>query len=143
MIWAHNGHVSTRGVSSFQPMGATLHKMLGDQMVVFGFAFNQGSFQAVERGKGLRDFTVLPAPPGSFDATLAAAGIPLLALDLRAATKSGPVGAWLSQPHQTRSIGAVYSEDTPQGFMMDLKAAESFDAILFVEKTTAARKNPR
>jgi hypothetical protein len=37
----------------------------------------------------------------------------------------------------------MYSEDTPQGFFMDLKAPVSFDAILFVEKTTAARKNPR
>lgn len=54
--------------------------MLGAQMVVFGFAFNQGSFQAIEQGKGLRDFTVPPAPAGNLDATFAAAGIPFFAL---------------------------------------------------------------
>jgi erythromycin esterase len=90
----------------------------------------------------LRDFTAPPAPAGSLDATLAAAGIPLFALDLRQAPKSGPVAAWLSAPHDTRSIGALYSEDTPYGYMASLTAPRCFDAVLFVEKTTAARKNP-
>ncbi len=31
-------------------MGAALRKTYGDQMVVFGFAFNRGSFQAVSTG---------------------------------------------------------------------------------------------
>lgn len=142
VLWAHNGHVSTGGFRGYEPMGASLRKMFGDQMVVFGFAFNQGSFQAISPGKGLQNFTVSPAPPGSLDATLAAAGVPLFALDLRTAPKSGPVAAWLSEPHKTRGIGAVYAEDSPRGYMSDLKALDNFDAILFVEKTTAARKNP-
>ncbi|MGH8248661.1 MAG: erythromycin esterase family protein, partial [Gammaproteobacteria bacterium] len=126
----------------YEPMGASLRKMFGDQMVVFGFAFNQGSFQAIRQGKGLQTFTVPPAPPASLDATLAATGIPLFALDLRKAPKSGPVAAWLIESHKTRSIGAVYAEDTPHGYMSDLKALDNFDALLFIEKTTAARKNP-
>jgi len=142
VLWAHNGHVTTASAGGFEPMGASLRKVYGDQMVVFGFAFNQGSFQAIEQGKGLRDFTVRPAPAGSFDATLAAAGIPLFALDLRDAPKSGPVAAWLSEPHKTRSIGAVYPEESAAQSLFALKAFQSFDAILFVEKTTAARKNP-
>ena len=142
VLWAHNGHVAAGGSPGYEPMGAALREMFGDQMVVFGFAFNQGSFQAIRPGNGLQDFTVPPAPAGSLDATLAATGIPLFALDLRQAPNSGPVAAWLSEPHRTRSIGAVYSEDSSSGYMALLTAPQSFDALLFVEKTTAARKNP-
>lgn len=141
VLWAHNGHVSTAGMATFEPMGVSLRKMFGDKMVVFGFAFNQGSFQAIERGKGLHDFNVALAPAGSLDATLAATGIPLFALDLRSAPKSGPVATWLSQPHKTRSIGALYSEESAAQFFWETNILKAFDVLLFVEKTTAARKN--
>jgi erythromycin esterase-like protein len=138
VLWAHNGHVQTADAS----MGGALRKMYGDRMVVFGFSFNQGSFQAISQGGGkLQDFTVPPAPAGSLDATLAASGIPLFALDLRAAPKTGPVAGWLQAPHSTRSIGAVYPEDSPYAYVVNQVAPERFDALLFVETTTAARKN--
>lgn len=138
VLWAHNGHVTRRG--SYASMGAALAKTYGPQMVVFGFAFHQGSFQAISQEKRiLKDFTVPPAPPDSFDATLASAGIPLLALDVRNAT--GPAAAWFGAAHDSRMIGALYYEDQPFALMQPLKAPESYDAILFVEKTSAARKN--
>ena len=142
VLWAHNGHVSTESIGGYGPMGKSLREMFGTQMVVFGFAFNQGSFQAIDQGKGLRDFTVPPSPAGSLDATFAAAGIPLFALDLRAAPKSGFVATWLSEPHETRSIGAVFSETLAAQSLADLTAPQCFDVMIFVEKTTAARKNP-
>jgi len=141
VLWAHNGHVGTGGNEGFHSMGSDLRKMFGAQMVVLGFAFNEGSFQAILSGKGLKDFTVPPAPPGSWDAALASANLPLFALDLRQAPKTGPVADWLAQPHKTRSIGALYPENQPFAQMYDMKALEAFDALLFVEKTTAARKN--
>jgi hypothetical protein len=141
VVWAHNGHVTTSAMGGFQPMGASLRSALGDRMVAFGFAFNQGSFQAVEQGKGLRSFTVGPSPEGSLDATLAAAGIPLFALDLRQVPASGPAADWLRQPHPAHSIGAVYSEGAAAQYLNRLDAIKSFDALLFVEKTTAARAN--
>jgi len=138
VLWAHNGHV---GVSNGS-MGAALRKMYGGQMVVFGYSFNQGSFQAISQERGaLRDFTVPPAPAGSLDATLAASGIPLFALDLRAAPKTGPVAEWLQTGHATRSIGAGYPENSPDTYLVRQVAPETYDALLFVEKTTAARKN--
>ena len=123
-------------------MGATLHKIFGDQMVVLGFAFDQGSFQSWEPGKNLRDFTVPAAPAGSLDATLAATGIPLFALDLRTAAKTGPVATWLHTAHATRSIGSQYSEDNAQQYWANLEIVSCFDVLLFVHTTTAARKNP-
>jgi erythromycin esterase-like protein len=142
VLWAHNGHVATEFGGGYKTMGSSLREMFADKMVVFGFAFNQGSFQAIERGKGLHDFTVSPAPAGSLDATLAATGIPLLAIDLRKIPKGSPVQTWLSQPHKSRNIGAMYSNDMENQFLVDLKAPDSFDVLLFVEKTSAARKNP-
>src|SRR5690349_5403948 len=46
VLWAHNGHVS-RGPMSYRSMGQELQDMYGSQMVVFGFGFNRGSFQAI------------------------------------------------------------------------------------------------
>lgn len=143
VLWTHNGHVSTASADGRDPMGALLRKVYGGQMVVFGFAFNQGSFHAIDESKGIvQDFTVTPAPAGSLDATFAATGIPLFALDLRDAPTTGPVAAWLSELHKSRSIDLFYSESTPAKSLVELRAAQSFDAMLFVEKTTAPRKNP-
>lgn len=142
VLWAHNGHVQTSDVGGFKTMGSSLRQMYGDQMVVFGFAFNQGSFQARSTSNNIvKNFTVPPTRPGSLDATLASAGIPLFALPLRHVPPSGPVADWWKEPHQTRSIGGPYPEDSPYASLVNLKATETFDALLFVEKTTAARKN--
>jgi len=133
VLWAHNGHVS-RGESRYRSMGQELHDMYGAQMVVLGFAFNRGSFQAIgARGGGLQNFTVAAAPSGSFDASLGAAGIPLFALDLRNAPPS------LREPRLTRSIGAVFANEMESNYLMRASVPTIFDAILFVENTTAAR----
>ena len=142
VLWAHNGHVAKNISWGYRTMGSVLREMFGEQMVVFGFAFNEGSFQAVERGKGLHDFTISSAPAGSLDATLAATGIPLLAIDLRKIPKGSPAETWFSQSHKSRNIGAMYAADMDNQFLIDMKAPETFDVLLFVEKTTAARKNP-
>jgi erythromycin esterase-like protein len=136
VLWAHNGHVATSGIRGYAPMGGDLRRMYGDQMVVFGFAFNRGSFQAIGSGS-LRDWTVAAAPEGTLDAKLASAGIPLFALDLRGAP------AWLNENHRARMIGAVYSDENEQSYWNDMIAAKAYDALLFVDNTTAARKNPR
>ena len=117
-------------------MGSALRRMYGKEMVVFGFAFNQGSFQAIAQGRGgLKNFSVPPARAETLDGTLASAGIPLLAIDLR----SAPV--WFDQPRGSRQIGAVYPEGEPQAFVASIVPKQAFDALLFVDTTTAARKN--
>jgi len=141
IVSAANGHVSNVKYGSFEPMGLHLRRMYGDQLVVVGFAFNRGSFQAYERTKGLKEFTVPPAPEGSLDATLAATGIPVFALDLRRVPRQ--VADWLASPRQTRSIGGEYVENAPYQYMYPLNIPKSFDALLFVEKTTAVRRIDR
>ena len=135
VLWAHNGHVAAAGPN--QPMGSALRRMYGNNMITFGFAFNQGSFQAVAQGGGgLKNFTVPPAKPDTLDGTLASSGIPLFALDLRSAP------AWFDQPRGSRQIGAVYPEGEPYALVADIVPKQAFDVLLFVDTTTAARKNP-
>jgi erythromycin esterase len=140
VIWAHNGHVA-KGPSSTS-MGSYLFKSLGQQMVVFGFAFNQGSFQAVEYPpetfRGRHPFTVGPTSPGGLDATLSAAGKPLAALDLRTLPADGPVHAWFQHSHLVRMIGAVYTPPTPEQFIVAQVITQRYDALLFVDNTSAA-----
>ena len=90
---------------------------------------------------GLRAFTVPPAPPGSLDATLAATGTPLLALDVRDAPVDGTVGEWLRMRHVTRSVGAVFDETAAASFFLPTNLPTTFDVVLFVAKTTRARPN--
>ena len=135
VVWAHNGHVAAGGFS-YATMGSALRTMFGKEMIVFGFAFNQGSFQAMPQGGGaLKEFRVPSAPADSLDAMLASVGIPLFAVDIRTA----PV--WFKEPHRSREIGATYPEDAPYAFMADLPASQAFDVMLFVDTTTAARRN--
>ena len=148
VLWAHNGHVAAGGfaASGFEPMGSTLRQLYGSEMVVFGFAFNHGAFQAMGRPIGLSTFTVAPAPAGSLDATLAAARIPTFALDWRRAPLAGRgvvVGPWINEQKKTRWIGSTYFENAPENFWVDLRSREAFDVTLFIDMTTTARSNPR
>lgn len=143
VAWAHNGHVTTNREQNTgnQPMGSYLRQVLGKEMVVFGFAFNQGSFQAMDggdEGKGVHPFTVGPAPEGSLDSTLARTGLKIAALDLRAVPTHGPVSDWFARTHKTRSIGAVYNVSAAKDYYTRTVIANDFDALLFVEKTTSA-----
>jgi erythromycin esterase len=139
VLWAHNLHVAAGGGMMSEMMGEALRGMFGKEMVVFGFAFNQGSFRAVPTNGPLKNFTVPPLPPDSLDATLASASIPMFAIDLRQAP------AWFQTPRVSREIGSVYPAGGPDANanLMSFIAPAAFDAMLFVEKTTAALKNPR
>lgn len=140
VVWAHNGHVNY-AQPGMAPMGSYLRKVYGNQLVSFGFAFNQGAFQAWEIGKGLHDFTVGPAPDGTLDHALAATGQSICAIDLRKLPQQGPVAEWFRQTHPTRSIGSAYSDALAASLWSTTPANQQFDALFFVEKTTAARPN--
>jgi erythromycin esterase len=151
VIWAHNGHVATESAYGIDWMGQHLRRALGREMVVFGFAFNQGGFQAIEMPfpseRGLRPFNLSPAPGGSLDSMLASAGLTIAAIDLRALPKDGSVAKWFGEPKGTRSIGAGFGEQSANT-MAPQVTPKIYDALLFVEKTTAARPvdkldNPR
>jgi erythromycin esterase len=138
VVWAHNGHVA----ASPRWMGAHLREMFGGAMAVFGFAFNRGSFQAMDEAypsRGLRSFHVGPAPANSLDRALARADLRIAVIDLHAVPKYGPVAAWFDTPRVSRSIGSGYNEAAPSGIFSNEVATKVYDAVLFVERTSAAR----
>jgi erythromycin esterase len=145
VLWAHNGHVRkvayVDGKTVFPTTGSRLHELFGREQIVVGFAFNQGSFQAVRGGVGLIDHTVLPAPEGSLDRVLAAADMPACLLNLATAPATGAVADWLASQPVSRSIGSVYSSEQADRFLEASDPRPLYDVLAFVETTTAARAN--
>lgn len=143
VLWAHNGHVSTAPDGW---MGSFLRKTFNKDMVVFGFAFDEGSFQAFDvagaPGIGVHPFSVSPAPAGSLDAIVAAAAVPIAIIDLRDLPDDNPLAKWLGEPRLTRNVGSMYNAAASDRFFGKQKIREEYDALVFVEKTTAARSNP-
>jgi erythromycin esterase len=148
VFWAHNGHVAREYEGAEWPVGRHLAEALGPRLYIFGFAFLQGGFQAwnisrqpAEGRQGMVDFSVPPAPEDTLEAALASTGLPLLALDLKALPRTGPATAWWRHTHRTRLIGFVYSDEGyPLGTVRPLR---SYDGLLFIERTTPARPNPK
>jgi erythromycin esterase len=142
VLWAHNGHVSLTGMGPVESMGQSLKKTLDRQLVTVGFAFDHGSFQAMEMPSASgrpRDFTVGPEAPGSLGASLALAGHPIAAFDLHTIPASGPVYEWFSARRPMRELGSAFDERNPSMLDVPGRVAERFDALVFVESTTAAR----
>lgn len=136
VLWAHNGHVATGGYRGYVTMGSYLWNKYGTDMVIFGFSFNQGSFQAIDgAGTGLREFTVSPPAAETLDALYASAGIPLFAIDMRKVPATSP----MREPLATRTVGSLYDARFPAGFFSELVAPDTFDAMIFIDRTTRAR----
>ena len=134
-----------------QTLGSELARMYDDQYFNIGFAFNQGSFQAIFQGAGepdgkpaLREHTVGIAPEGSLDRTLAHAGLAICLVDNRAGAKSDDqaVARWFTTEHPARSIGAIFNAQNEAMFMHPIAPLRHYDCIVFVETTTRARPAP-
>ncbi|MBK8259268.1 MAG: erythromycin esterase family protein [Polyangiaceae bacterium] len=143
VLWAHNGHIDKLSNSGSTSMGSILANEASLNYTAFGFAFDEGSFQAFDQGiqkRGLMSFSVAPGMPGSLDHTLARAGIPVFALPLQKEA-AGPLPDWFSKLSFTRWVGALYLDSLPSYGFEPMAPAEHFDALLFVQKTTAAHAN--
>jgi len=139
VLWAHNGHIT------FDPqtqadgaMGAHLRRALGPDYLAFGFAFDHGAFQAVEKAKGLHPMSVGPAKEESLDAALMAASPGPFALDLRRLRSNGSVADWFRIPRPVRSIGAIFEPGSEDGYYGTQSVPRAYDALLFVGTTTSA-----
>jgi erythromycin esterase len=139
VLWAHNWHVAANGADQ---MGYFLRVRFGSEMVVFGFAFDKGSFNA--RGnEGLTAYYVGGAPSDGWEDTfLAKAGKPRFFLDLR--NVSSPAVAEILQSHRTMWIvGAVFASGTVlQSHRWRVRMAFAFDVIIYIESVQASRLLP-
>ncbi|MEA2585494.1 MAG: erythromycin esterase [Thermomicrobiales bacterium] len=143
VVWAHNGHVARDPAGLFdgtvETMGMCLARVYDPQLVVVGFAFGEGAFQAmVEESPGasvLREVAVGPAPEGSLDAMLARLELPAFVVDLRRLDEDA--AAWFREPRITREIGALYEGE--EAMRQTIVPAARYDALVFVAQTTRAR----
>ncbi len=139
VLWAHNGHVGFQ-LAALDNMGKHLHEKLGKEYVVFGFAFGQGSFQAIGPDGSLGEHTLGEAPEWDLSAPFTRAGHPILVLDLRALPKKGVVRDWFRKPHPMRDTGAGFFNE--EAMSQPVRITRLFDALIFVDRTTRARPLP-
>lgn len=146
VIWAHNGHVTRNATGIFAEavtsMGMHLARKFDPELVVVGFAFGQGAFQAVVKEENMRrpirEVTIGPPPEETLDAALAKTGIPVFMLDLRHVDEA--LTTWLRESQITREIGAFY--ESHEDMCQTIIPTARYDVLAFVAETTRARPNP-
>lgn len=139
ILWAHNYHVGvnfTYGTS----MGAYLREQYDDEMVIFGFMFYSGSFNAFTMNKpSQRNLTVHhvePPPENSYEYYFHSTAMLRLFLDLRGIQPGSPATDWLVEPHSFRSIGKGYDESNPLLFFQVAALPQVFDVIIYFQDTS-------
>uniref|UniRef100_Q027C9 Erythromycin esterase n=1 Tax=Solibacter usitatus (strain Ellin6076) TaxID=234267 RepID=Q027C9_SOLUE len=137
ILWAHNGHLW----SNAEDMGGWLRERFGSAYYVVGTAFRGGqvSGYGVEgnQNKDKGSWPVAPAPEGSGDAILSAAGLPLFFLDLRSVPQDGALGAWLAAEHRFNHVGGVVMIGKEN--MVETSLRVSYDGLVFVEESHGAK----
>lgn len=139
VLWAHNSHVSA-SLPVAKSMGTYLREQYGNDMVVIGFDFFKGSFNAaavdtqLERQGALSSHNVPPPPEDSYEALFHNIGLPRLYLDLRVAS-DWTGGQWIQGPHPFRSIGATFDSKRPEDYFYNARLADEYDVIFYFEET--------
>jgi erythromycin esterase len=141
LVWAHNGHIGLTSGGEFDikspPMGEYLRRHFDKDYLAVGFAFDEGSFGAIDELFRIRNFRVFSVA-GSLDATLGEIQTPIFMLDLR--DTPAEVSDWLADRPATRSIGGGYFSSADELFWRRTDTSKVFDALIFVKETTAASR---
>jgi erythromycin esterase len=143
MIWAHNSHVSLEDLwNRGMTLGSILRKKYVQKYFVFGFEFNQGSFQTriiqPDRLLGdLKEVTLPPSPVGSFPWYLSRTNMGNLILNLREPAGDVLVEQWLNTPCIVHDASWGYDETLK--YYPELIVSKKYDGIIFIESTTVTR----
>ncbi|MGA9239614.1 erythromycin esterase family protein [Robiginitalea sp.] len=150
IAWAHNFHVANmileeddnEGVDykGYKCMGNHLKKWYGDQLKIVGIFYNQGEFSALDDNipsAGFKTFEVGSSKHGSLEHTMINANLHNAYLDLSNIPKNGPIYEWLDKPLSTRYSWGFYNQSRPEDYYQTHKLSKEFDALLFLDKTTA------
>lgn len=141
MVWAHNGHISLDSTGLLgRNMGSLLRERFGADYVAVGFLLGEGQYSAaadVEHPREMVQVSVDAPVPGQLAETFARAGVPMLAVDLRAAP-AGPVREWFAAPHVVHSCGWLASEYERRGGVAAF--ARQFDLAIYLDHTSGAQR---
>ena len=131
VLWAHNYHVRT---DFAQPMGAHLRARFGRDLVVFGFVFDRGSFNAynggVLRANSVRSWN------GGAEEVLRGAGHARMFVDLRD-IGSTAARSYFRANRSLWQIGALF--ETEAGARVTTPLANAYDVIIWIEEVGASR----
>ena len=130
VLWEQNLRLA-RPVS----LGARLAGRFGRELLVVGFAFHEGHYNAVADGAPPGDRVAKPSAPGSLEWACHATGIPRFILDLRSAAADPTALAWLAQPLLMRSYAF-------QAIPEPLPLGQYYDALIFIDQTTPSQSLP-
>ncbi len=152
VLWAHNAHVQRSPMlylgTPDLAMGGHIAAKLGEQYYAIGFAFGEGEFQAnaqVDGKWGFRTYRLSQAPPNSLEEPLGRIERDAYLIPLRNAPDSKAVQEWLHQGHGQRWFGGYAVRDDYDAIARDASKlvpttpAKDFDALLYIQKTTAAQ----
>jgi erythromycin esterase-like protein len=151
VIWAHDAHIGTydEQQSSYlwKSMGQHLRDRYGDQMVVFGFDFSKGLFNAAEvsgnefvKGWGIQQ--IAPPHPDSYEYGFDAVDMPRMFLDLRNVTPGDTATNWLLGPRGKWLIGAAYDPHDPyhyNTFLREMSLPSWFDVLVYLRDSSPSR----
>lgn len=140
VVWAHNGHIKKSNES--MSMGTHLKEALGGGYYALGLTFAEGSFRAWSESIeawGFKNFTLPPAPEGTFSYFLSQAGEDLFLLDFKS---SVPLPNEIKRPLPFVSIGALFRNNGSwNDCLLPINAPEAFDGIVYIKRTQAALPN--
>lgn len=135
VVWSHNYHVANMPIF----MGQELKHRYGDEVVLVGFNFFRGGFNAGPPGVA----TVLGQPephsvsgpiPYAYGHYFSEAGLPRFALALRGVDVSAP--SWLRGPRPLRAIGSEFDPTDPDDFFWVSRLPEEFDVVVYIHDST-------
>ena len=142
ILWAHNSHVGNSPRKGYEMMGYHLRQCYGEQLKIFGFFLNQGSFRALDEGfpsSGMSDFTIEPAPKGTLEYKMISAGLSLAILDLQQLPKNGTVHDWFTKPQPTQYSWGGFKDGETQLPLWPYNIKNEFDVLVFLDSTTSVK----
>jgi len=128
VLWGDNLRLA-RAVS----LGTRLASRYGRELVIFGFAFHEGSYSALARGASGAE-VAKPSAPGSLEWACHSIGIPQFILDLRSTAADPEASAWLAQPLQMRNVAFYDTGAIPVG--------QYYDALVYFDHSTPSKSLP-
>jgi erythromycin esterase len=136
VLWAHNMHIEDIG--SQKTMGSILKERYQDDLVICGFSFYKGYFNALSSNAPLLTYYA-PAPLlNSYAYYFRSSYIPRFFLDLRYLEFDSNASEWLLGPLLWRSIGAYYYNNVPEYHFQSRHLPLEYDVIIYFQDTTAS-----
>lgn len=142
-LWAHNYHV---GTAYHQTMGNWLRDTFPDtEMVIFGFVFGHGGFNAVPlpQGGGPSPHTLPPWPGvGGIEDMFQRPALPRFVLDLRN-IESTAAQNYFKTARTVWTVGAAFNRQTGlDAYREPLILPRAYDAIIWFNETTPSKLRP-